>query len=129
MRAILLTLLITISLSSFGQEEINLKRRYLGSYKGTVPAYTVDSGLKEVEVASTPIIVHIEKDAITVTIGSRTIQGTYTVLFKADKYYMLDATMNGELVNEKILVYKRGKKLSRDGMYPQPVTELKKFKR
>lgn len=129
MRTLVFTLFIIISWSSFAQDEIELKRRYLGSYKGTIPSYTVESELKEVEVASSPILIHIEKEGITVTIGSRTIQGTYKVMFKADKYYLLDATMEGELVNEKILVYRRGKKLSRDGMYPQPVTELKKFKR
>ena len=51
------------------------------------------------------------------------------VMFEAQKYFLLDVKIEGQLATERIMVYKRGKKLSRDGMYPQPVTELRKKKR
>lgn len=125
-----IVILFIVSLSTcFSQKELKLKRRYLGSYKGVIPAYSIDTGLEEIEVAATPILVHLEKEQVSITIGNRTLQGTYDVMFKADKYYLIDAEVNGELAHEKILVYKRGKKISRDGMYPQPVATLKKIKR
>lgn len=127
MRITLIILFLVSCFFGYGQEEIELKKRYLGSYKGTIPAYQVTVDLSIVEVSETPIYVHLMKDEITVTIGNRTLTGTYTVMFKANDYYLLDATMEGQLATERILVYKRGKHISRDGMYPQPVTELNKF--
>ena len=112
----------------FGQQDVELKNRYLGSYKGTIPSYQISTGFEVIDVSETPIYVHLMKDEITVTIGSKTSTGTYVILFKADDYYLVDATMEGQLATERILVYKRGKHISRDGMYPQPVTELDKFK-
>lgn len=128
MRHLLIMLFLLGSIVGFGQQDIELKKRYLGSYKGTIPAYEISTGFEVVEVSATPIYVHLLKDEITVTIGSITRTGTYVVMFKADSYYLIDATMEGQLATERILVYKRGKHISRDGMYPQPVTELEKFK-
>lgn len=108
------------------QKEIKLKRKYLAKYVGVVPAYSMGSALEVVDVDETPITVTIGKEVIYTTIGERKLQGTYTVMFEADTYYLLDATMTGQLANERILVYKRGKKISRDGMYPQPLADLKK---
>lgn len=111
------------------QKVIKLKRRYIAKYEGVVPAYSMGSALEIVDVDETPITVTIGKEFIYTTIGDRKLQGTYVVMFEADTYYLLDATMNGQMANERILVYKRGKKISRDGMYPQPLADLKKKRR
>lgn len=106
------------------QKEIKLKRKYLAKYEGIVPAYSMGSALEIVDVDETPITVTIGKEFIYTTIGDRKLQGTYEIMFEADTYYLLDATMSGQLANERILVYKRGKKIARDGMYPQPLADL-----
>jgi len=111
------------------QKEIKLKRKYLAKYEGTVPAYSMGSALEVVDVEETPITVTIGKSFIYTTIGDRKLQGTYEVMFEADTYYLLDATMTGQMVNERILVYKRGKRIARDGMYPQPLADLTKTRR
>lgn len=98
----------------------------MAKYVGVVPAYSMGSVLEIVDVDETPITVTIGKEFIYTTIGERKLQGTYTIMFEADTYYLLDATMTGQLANERILIYKRGKKISRDGMYPQPLADLKK---
>ena len=88
----------------------------------------MDSGSEVLEVSSVVIYVMLTEDQIAVTIGNNKLSGTYTVMFEAQTYFLVDATMDGQLATERILVYKRGKRISRDGMYPQPVTELEKVK-
>ena len=46
---------------------------------------------------------------------------------KAKTYFLVDAKIDDQLATERLIIYKRGRKISRDGMYPQPVTELKKY--
>lgn len=121
-------LLLIFPLAAFSQKEITLKRKYFGKYEGTVPAYTMGSALEMVDVDEAEIMVTIGKDFIYTTIGERKLQGTYTIMFEADDYFLLDATMTGQLANERILVYKQGKKIAREGMYPQPLADLKKTK-
>ncbi|MCH2224235.1 MAG: hypothetical protein MK066_05645 [Crocinitomicaceae bacterium] len=129
MRRLLLFLLIVFPLMLSAQKEIKLKRKYFGKYKGMVAGYQMNSGIELIDIGETPIVVLIDKEQIYITIGDRKLVGTYTVMFKAQKYYLLDAEIDGQLANERILVYFRGKRISRDGMYPQPVTELKKTKK
>lgn len=128
MKWIVLFLLIS-PFASVAQKEITLKRKYLGKYEGVVPAYSIGSALEIVDVDETEITITIGNEFIYATIGARKLQGTYTIMFEADDYFLLDATMTGQLANERILVYKKGKKIARDGMYPQPLADLKKTKK
>ncbi|MDX2362220.1 MAG: hypothetical protein QNK23_15545 [Crocinitomicaceae bacterium] len=105
-----------------------MKKKYFGTYMGTIPAYKMDTGDEVVEISSSTIYVQINKEDIVINIGKNELHGTYMVMFAAKTYYLLDINIDDQLANERILVYKRGRRLSRDGMYPQPVTELKKYK-
>ena len=125
---IVLLLIVPFGLSA--QKKIKLKRRYLAKYEGTIPAYSMGSALEVVDVDETTITVTIGKEFIYTTIGGRKLQGTYVVMFEADTYYLLGC--NDEWADWRTnasLVYKRGKKISRDGMYPQPLADLKKKRR
>ena len=126
MRKLVLSLLIVMPMVLLAQKEISLKKRYLGKYVGTIPAYKLDAGAEVLQVSSSAIYIMLEKERIEVTIGNRLITGTYYVMFEAKKYYLLDAKMNGQLANERIMVYKRGRKIARDGLFPQPFSALKK---
>ena len=128
MRSIVLTILFLAPLLAFSQKEIKLKKKYFGKYKGTVSSYKVDTGNEVMQVGESAIYVNLAKDQISVTVGKNKMFGTYDVMFEAKKYFLLDAKIDGQLATERIMVYKRGKKIARDGMYPQPVTELKKYK-
>jgi hypothetical protein len=128
MRRIVLLMLVLFPMLSLAQKEITLKKKYFGKYAGVIPAYKMDSGAEILEVSSTVIYVMLTEDQIAVTIGNSKLSGTYIVMFEAQTYFLIDATMEGQLATERILVYKRGKRISRDGMYPQPVTELEKVK-
>lgn len=114
-------------MSAFSQKEIKLKKKYYGKYKGVIPAYKMNSNNEIVEVGETAIYIDIFKDQIMVKVGNNVRYGTYEIMFKADKYFLLDATIEGQLATERVMVYKRGKKLARDGMFPQPVTELERY--
>lgn len=124
----LLTLLLIIPLTLFAQKQINLKKKYFGKYKGEIAGYNIDTGEKIMRVSSSAIYVEIDKNEVSVTIGNNKLNGTYEVMFKAQSYYLVDANIEGQLATERLIIYKRGRKIARDGMYPQPVTQLKKYK-
>ena len=112
---------------AYGQNKIELKKRFLGKYKGEIPSYNIDTGEKIMKVSSSAIYLALNKKDLTLTIGNNELHGTYSVMFKAKTYFLVDAKIDGQLATERLIIYKRGRKISRDGMYPQPVTELKKY--
>jgi hypothetical protein len=127
MRNLLLIGFIFLAFSSFAQKEIELKKKFFGAYKGVIPAYKMDTGKSVVEVGAAEIMIHISEKEIEINIGKNALHGVYEVMFEASEYFLLDAKIEGQIANERILVYKRGKKLSRDGMFPQPIAELRKI--
>jgi hypothetical protein len=129
MKHILLIFLISSAGIVFGQKEINLKKKYQGYYEGVIPEYSIHTSGELHFVSDAPIEIMIGENQVQVTVGNNVMLGTYEVMFRAEKYYLLDVNIEGQLANERILVYKKGKKLSREGMFPQPVTSLKKMKR
>lgn len=124
----IIILLLFFSLNAFGQKPIELKGKYLGNYSGNVSAFQMDTGKDVMEVDSTTIQVQISEKQVVITIGRQQIRGTYHVLFEGKKYFVLDCIMEGQLAGERIVVYKKGKKISRDGLYPQPSSFLYKTK-
>jgi hypothetical protein len=80
----------------------------------------MDSGRDLVAVDSAMISVEILDSTVNITIGRNKLKGTYYVMFEAKTYFLLDCRMEGQLAGERIVVYKKGKKISRDGLYPQP---------
>lgn len=126
MQKLIFIFALALPLMSFGQKEVDLKRKYMKSYSGIIPSYSMDVGDNIVEVTATPISIQIDKDSVFFEIGQNKFQGTYTVMFEANKYYLLNAIIDGQLANERIMVHKRGKTISRDGLYPQPMAELKR---
>lgn len=128
MRGLSLIILFALPLAAFSQKKVELKKKYFGNYKGTVSSYEIDTGTELLKVSESAIYITIAEDEISVSVGKNKLYGKYIVMFEADTYYLLDAQINGQLATERIMVYKRGKKIARDGMYPQPVTELKKYR-
>ena len=122
-------ILLIVPMFASAQKQIELKRRFLGNYAGTIPGYKVESSEDIMYVSPADILITIGKNQVEVSVGGNTLYGSYEVMFEAKKYYLLDVTIDGQLATERIMVYKFGKHLSRDGMYPQPVTELFKTKR
>lgn len=118
--------MLVAPLTLLGQKEVKLKKKFFGAYKGEIPAYKLDIGDEVIEVSSTVIFVDLQEQDITISIGNNVLKGKYEVMFEAKSYYLLDVDVDNQLANERIMVYKRGKKIARDGMYPQPLAEMSK---
>lgn len=125
-----LLLVISLCLSSvyWAQKPIELKKKYLGSYSGTIASFKLDTGEDLVDIEREKISIDISEDSVLFKIGRNSLTGSYTVLFEAKKYYVLDCIIPGRLAGERVVIYKQGKKISRDGLYPQPNAMLNKDK-
>jgi hypothetical protein len=128
MRKLLLYLSICISFSALAQKPITLKKKFYGSYEGEIPAYKMDVGTDNVDVAAVGIKIKLDGDSVHITVGQNALHGVYHVLFEGKNYFVLDCRMDGQLAGERIVVYNRGKRISRDGLYPQPSSFLERVK-
>jgi hypothetical protein len=128
MKNLLLTISLLLCSFSWTQKPIELKKKFLGSYSGTIASFKLDTGEDLVDVEREKIVIRIEADSVLIQIGRNRLAGSYLVLFEAKKYYVLDCLIPGRLAGERIVVYKLGKKISRDGLYPQPSAMLTKDK-
>lgn len=110
------------------QKKIDLKSKFYGTYSGLISSFQLDSGKDLVDVDSTKIDVTITESNVLIKVGKNELKGTYYVMFEAKKYFLLDCRIENQLAGERIVVYKKGKKISRDGLYPQPNSFLYKQK-
>ena len=122
----LLLFILPVLLSA--QQPIELKKKFQGTYEGAIPAYQLDSGKEIVDVDLTPIQIQITDKNVFLQIGKNKLSGTYTIMFEAKTYFLLDCRIENQLAGERIVVYKKGKKISRDGLFPQPSVQLEKTK-
>jgi hypothetical protein len=128
MMRLLLVVFVLVPIIGLSQKPIELKSKFFGVYEGKIASFLMDSGKDLLSVEESPITIEIAEETILFAIGSNKKSGIYTVLFEADKYFLLDCKINGQLANERVVVFKKGKKISRDGLYPQPNTILLKSK-
>jgi hypothetical protein len=122
----LLLFILPVLLSA--QQPIELKKKFQGTYEGAIPAYQLDSGKEIVDVDLTPIQIQITDKNVFLQIGKNKLSGTYTIMFEAKTYFLLDCRIENQLAGERIVVYKKGKKISRDGLFPQPSAQLERTK-
>lgn len=124
MKALLLILLVFTAASSYGQ---NLKKKYLGTYSGTIPPYTMDAGGEVVEVKSAAVMFVIEEDKAVQTIDGISQTGRWQLMASKDDYYEIGFLPQNSSVIQKYYLFRKGKKMQRNGLYPQPDCELKKI--
>lgn len=124
MKQLLLLLFLAISLFGSGQ---TLKKKYFGTYEGTIPGYSMDIGADVVDVKPVMIIIELNGPTLVQSIGKTVQRGTYTVNSSERGTFTLLFTPENSLVTETITLYTKGKRLVRNGVYPQPAAELKKL--
>ena len=61
---------------------------------------------------------------LTQKIGELTKEGSWKLFFEADDYFVFDVTFSDQAMSDRILLYKKGKKISREGITPQPSSIL-----
>lgn len=127
-KRVILILCIGFGSVAFSQKPIVLKSKFFGTYKGDIASFQLDSGKELVDVDSSMIQVTIADSTVDIQVGKNTLKGTYSVMFEAKTYYLLDCKIKDQLAGERIVVYKKGKKISRDGLYPQPSATLYRIK-
>jgi hypothetical protein len=127
MRTVLFLFLI-LGNFCFSQSKLSLKKKYYGSYKGEIPSYSFNTNDTIIDVSATLINIKISAKEIVFEIGKNAFVGSYNVLFEANNYFLLDCIIPNQLATERVMVFKKGKKISRDGLYPQPMAFLYKTK-
>lgn len=128
MKRIFLTIILLTGFQLSAQKVgVDLKKKFFGTYAGTIPAFQMDTGKDLVDVASERIEIKIDADSLHFTLGRLELAGAYEVLFEVKKYYVLVCEVPSRAAKERVVVYKSGKKISRDGLYPQPSAMLKKL--
>jgi hypothetical protein len=105
-----------------------LKKSYLGKYAGEIGSYEINTGQELFNVEPVAIRVQIARDSLALQIGHRSFTGPYTILLETHTYILLEALLRGQIAPERIVVYKKGRKISREGIKPQPDVVLKKLK-
>jgi len=112
---------------SLSQGNVKIKNKYLGKYSGVISAYQVKSDKGLLNVEETGIELVLNKDAdIELTIGGKKNKATYNVLEKVKKRYIIEARTEGEVYVENLILNGKKKTITREGLFPQPNTELKK---
>jgi hypothetical protein len=124
MMRFLLILFLVFPFIGLSQKSIQLKSKYFGIYKGKIPTFLMDSGKDLLSVDDCSITIEIRRETIQLTIGSNKKSGEYKVLLEANDYFVLDCKINGQAANERIMVFKKGEKITRDGLFPQPNAKL-----
>lgn len=123
----LLLLFLLCSTSVQAQTLVDeLKKKYFGIYFGEIPGYEYNTGSNLVDVTPTSILVELDADRVVIEIGKSKKSGIYTVLFKGDDYYVLDAVFEGEPSGERLVIHEN-KTLTREGTFPQPNAQLGKL--
>lgn len=121
----LLTLLLFVPLLSFGQ--IKLKKKYCGSFSGTIPAYTMEIGTEVVGIDSTSIKIELNVDGnVKYTIGNIIYTGKYSVNFISDAFIFVSANLSNQKSEEHLKIFLKDKHIEREGIFPQPTAYLKK---
>ena len=125
MRFCLLFLVFVCSLSASSQE---IKKKYLGVYKGEIPSYALELGEEVFQVQSSVIEIQLQPAGIFLEkIASQVKKGTYQ-LIKEDKEGMyFEIRLEEQFIPESYVLYKKDKRLERKGIYPQPDVFLKKI--
>ncbi len=109
--------------TGFGQ---HLKKKFYGTYKGVVPAYKMDIGSDVIDVASASITIVLSPEGVIQQLGNDTKNGTWKIVSTEKAYFVLSMRLNGGIVEEQIVLDKKTKSMTRQGIFPQPDTELVK---
>ncbi len=106
-----------------------LKKSYYGKYTGSIPAYEINTGMEKINVAATQIEIQLSAKEMVLKIGNQEMKGSWEILFEGNGYFVLNGKIENQAAPERIIVYKKGKKISREGIRPQPDAMLVKVKK
>lgn len=105
-----------------------IRRKHFGSYSGVIASFELVIDTVAIPVLSVPINVRFEKDSsiFMQTIGESQLKGTWSIRKKTSTVIYLTVSFPNLAIEEQYELYLDDRKLLRNGMYPQPNTELSK---
>lgn len=121
----ILTFFLVTQLGIFAQ----IKKSYFGTYRGNIGSYEINTGMERIEVAASDINIELNATSLTIKIGNTVVNGTWKLILDTKTYFLIEAKMEKQAAPEKILIYKKRKKLFREGIRPQPDVMLTKQKK
>jgi hypothetical protein len=124
----LLTCFIFLISLQVSAQSIKLKKKFLKTYSGKIPAYEMNLNNQIIPVNSSNLEVRLTKDSIYVNVGESKWEGTYIVSKLENKKFELTGKMLGTGIPERLLLDTKQKKLTRKGLFPQPDAILEKKK-
>ncbi len=119
----IILLFLSIFLSSTAISQMN--RSCFGTYKGVIEGYSIGKSNELIQIDPSAIEIQIMKGPIFIFIDDQKYEGTWKVLLETKVYYLVEAKTNN-LALERLMIYKREKKILREGISPQPNVILKK---
>lgn len=104
-----------------------LRRKNFGNYSGVIAPFELVIDTVAVKVAGAPITIRFEKELnlFSQSIGESQLTGTWVITKKTPAIIYLQVTFPGSIF-EQYELHLSDKKMVRNGMYPQPNTELMK---
>ena len=116
------SLLVSVTLNAQ-----KIRRKNFGEYSGTIAPFELVIDTVSVKVSGAPIVVHFEKELhlFSQTIGDSQLTGTWEITKKTTAIIYLQVAFPGNIF-EQYELYLTDKKMVRNGMYPQPNTQLMK---
>lgn len=116
------SLLVSVTLNAQ-----KIRRKKFGEYSGTIAPFELVIDTVAVKVAGAPIVIRIEKELnlFSQTIGNSQLTGTWAITKKTTAIIYLQVTFPGNIF-EQYELHLSDKKMVRNGMYPQPNTQLMK---
>ena len=110
---------------SYGQ---SIRKKMLGTYSGTLPAYMIESGEQLINVGVSSIsIAFLSENKVEETIGSSRTEGTYRITSEDKMTYTIQVNYPNQIVYEELVLSKKDKTILRKGFYPQPESKLTKI--
>jgi len=107
-----------------------VKKSYFGKYVGTIAGYEMSAGASErIQIGISAIEIQLSGKEIVVVIGTKTNKGTWTLVSENKTNFVIEGKMDQSSATERILIYKKGKKIVREGIRPQPDVMLRKKKK
>lgn len=104
-----------------------LKKKYLGTFSGTLPGYAILAGEQILNVEQAMItIVILPGNKAEEQIGSTKTEGLYRITAETKGSFVIQVDYPNQLVYEELILDKKAKTIQRKGFYPQPECVLLK---
>lgn len=121
MKTLLPLLLLLLCATGYSQQ---LHNNLLGTYVGSIPAYTLDVGQGTVHVAETGITIELTASGVVQQLDNQQKKGTWKILRTEKQYYIIAIKLEGQLAEERVIIYRKGHSMKREGIFPQPDATL-----